>query len=486
MKDEGGSGSARIGTTVPKTLAAAPVLVAFCLFFACGDERGADRRTGLWVSEGYGLFFRVESDALEASELTAVSCIPAWRAERVHDSGAAWTFHGGFASGTETVRVVPGASDDLAVLTRSDDMAAMSLRRVPSAPVPCRAQMHDTPLSNYDVLWTTFAENYPFFALHGVDWDAVDRRFRPLVTMKTTPDELFEIFRQMLEPLRDSHVLLDVFAPGTPRGKDWLRTPLKEVWVHKPDPEPFDDADFERANHVIEANYIDGPMQTFCGRQVRFGRLRGGRIGYLGVLSFHQYSPDDDLPKALACMNAASDAIFSEAAGLQGLVIDIRSNGGGEDAIVLALASRFTTRRYLAFAKQARLTSSREVRFTPPDEIFVEPGPHPGYLGEAVLLTGRHSASAAETFVMAMMGRRPEVCRIGESTQGVFSDVLDRRLPNGWRLVLPNEVSATKDGTTFDVTGVPPDVKTPGFSRADAPAGRDPGLDRALAVLTSS
>jgi hypothetical protein len=59
---------------------------------------------------------------------------------------------------------------------------------------------------------------------------------------------------------------------------------------------------------------------------------------------------------------------------------------------------------------------------------------------------------------MALMGRRPEICRIGESTQGVFSDVLDRRLPNGWRLVLPNEIYITAGGNSFDVSGVPPDV----------------------------
>ena len=35
---------------------------------------------------------------------------------------------------------------------------------------------------------------------------------------------------------------------------------------------------------------------------------------------------------------------------------------------------------------------------------------------------------------MALMERRPRVTRVGENTQGVFSDVLDRRLPNGWRL----------------------------------------------------
>ena len=86
-------------------------------------------------------------------------------------------------------------------------------------------------------------------------------------------------------------------------------------------------------------------------------------------------------------------------------------------------------------------------------------------------------------FLMALMGRRPRIRRIGAATQGVFSDVLDRRLPNGWRLVLPNEVYATEDGRTFDVVGVPPDVVAPDFSTRAIAEGRDASLEEALAIL---
>jgi hypothetical protein len=433
------------GQLQAKRLALLVLLIPFVNIRA----RTEDNPTGLWTSEGYGLFFNIDASRIVASEITSVSCLPAWSAGRIADQANAWVFQGGFASGDETIRVYPGANANLMILRRSDDMAAMMLHRVSSPPSSCKEPVKDSPLANYDVLWATFAENYPFFELHSVDWDAVNRRFRPLVTSKTTTDELFSIFSEMLEPLRDSHVVLDVFPQGTPRGKDWLKTPVREVWLHKPDPEPFEDADFDRANSIIQSRYIDGKMETFCRGQIRWGLVRRGQVGYLAVLSFHQYTIDDDLPAGLACIRAASDTIFAKTRSVKGLVIDIRSNGGGEDAVVLELASHFTDRRYLAFGKQARITSEKKVQFTSRDSIFVEPSRGPRYLGEAVLLTGRHSASAAETFTMALMGRRPEICRIGASTQGVFSDVLDRRLPNGWRIVLPNEVYVTADGKSL-------------------------------------
>ena len=461
------------------------VLPVLFMAFAGLGARAEDIPVGLWTSEGYGLFLRIDSSRIVASEITSLSCLPAWNAARVTDQGDGWVFQGGFASGDEVIRIYPGGNANTAVLRRSDDMAAMVLHRVLSPPQVCTRPVQDTPLTNYDVFWATFAENYPFFGLHGVDWGAVGRTFRPLVTSKTSPDELFSIFSQMIEPLRDAHVLLDVFPPGAPRGKDWLKTPLREVWLHKPDPEPFEDADFDRANEIIESRYIDGKMQAFCRGQIRFGLMHGGQVGYLGILSFHQYTADDDLPAGLVCIRATGDAIFAQTGAVKGLIIDVRSNGGGEDAFVLELASRLADRRYLAFGKQARITSAKKVRFTSRDSIFVEPGRGSRYLGEAVLLTGRHSASAAETFTMALMGRRPEICRIGESTQGVFSDVLDRRLPNGWRLVLPNEIYVTAGGKSFDASGVPPDVAVAGFSRKDFSSERDPALEKALTLLTS-
>ena len=74
--------------------------------------------------------------------------------------------------------------------------------------------------------------------------------------------------------------------------------------------------------------------------------------------------------------------------------------------------------------------------------------------------------------------------RIGLSTQGVFSDVLNRSLPNGWRFGLPNEIYFTASGRAFDAVGVPPDVRVPFFDQEDLQSGRDPPLEKAIDWLT--
>ena len=72
--------------------------------------------------------------------------------------------------------------------------------------------------------------------------------------------------------------------------------------------------------------------------------------------------------------------------------------------------------------------------------------------------------------------------RVGENTQGVFSDVLGRRLPNGWTFGLPNERFVT-DGKTYDGDGIPPDVPVPVFPHSDLDAGRDGALEKGLELL---
>jgi C-terminal processing protease CtpA/Prc len=93
-------------------------------------------------------------------------------------------------------------------------------------------------------------------------------------------------------------------------------------------------------------------------------------------------------------------------------------------------------------------------------------------------LTGPLTISAGETFTQALMGRQPKVLRVGESTQGVFSDMLVRRLPNGWSFSLQNEVYRTAEGRTFDGPGIPPDIEVPVFPEADLRQGRDGALER--------
>ena len=144
----------------------------------------------------------------------------------------------------------------------------------------------------------------------------------------------------------------------------------------------------------------------------------------------------------VAALNRALDQILGNPR-LRKLVIDVRLSFGGDDRLGLAIASRLTSSQYLAYAIQARSDATPRDTFTSAEPVLVKLGIGPVFTRAVVELIGPITMSAAETFTPALMERNPHVTRIGENTQGVFCDSLERHLPNGWSFALPNAVYRT-------------------------------------------
>ncbi len=166
------------------------------------------------------------------------------------------------------------------------------------------------------------------------------------------------------------------------------------------------------------------------------------------------------------------------------MIIDLRNNDGGSDALGIEIASRFNHSSYFGYVETARLDPDDPASYAPPQTMRVPVSERPGFRDAPVaILTGRLTISAGETFTMAMMERGPgerPVLRIGEPTQGVYADVLELQLPNGMVLGIPNERYLTSTGKNWEIHGIPPDIEVPVWAPADLEAGRDPALQRAV------
>jgi hypothetical protein len=430
----------------------------------------ADSLDGWWVSDGYGIVLEINGNRIQASQVTAVSCLPDWTAER--QAGASDGAEAVFLVANEPLKifVYPGSSADHKFFLFQGAASHVGFRRVPQRPAVYEKPAGNRPLDNFDIFWTTFDEHYPFFALHGVNWRAVRDQYRPRVTDQTTPDELFGLFKAMVEPLGDAHV----FVRGT--------SPTQRYRGMRANTERVDDKTDQKIKEVIETNYLRGKLQTWCNGQVGYGVLPDA-IGYLRITGFAGYTKQFDFGEEANALEAALDEAFKDGDKLRGLVIDVRINGGGSDVLGVAVASRLTAKEYLAFGKKARNDPADPGRFTAVQPTPVRVSTRPHFHGKVVLLTGGNCVSAGETFTMALMGRTPPVVRVGENTQGVFSDVLGRKLPNGFRFGLPNEIFLTEDGKAFDGPGIPPHVAVPVFPKEDLEKGRDGALEKAQQIL---
>lgn len=438
------------------------LLVTGLLFRLTACVSPLTAQQGSWKTEGYGYYLEFRADSLLAHEVTAVSCIPSFKATRVAAAGEQVTYK--MTQGNGLFLLIPAEGGRMRFHRNgaaSDMIIAPATR-----PAVCDRPTPDTPESNFEVFASTWAEQYGFFDLKQADWSAIVAANRPRITSASPAESLFAVVSSMIEPLHDAHTFISAGQTGRFGGLRRTENMLER-------------ADAPKA-YALTETFLSQPVHKFCNGQLEFSRI-GQDIGYLRLRSFSGYH-SEGYEAGLNALEAALDTIFTGADKWKGMVIDVRINGGGADPYGLTIASRLATKPYLAYTKEARLDPVDQSKWTPGQESRVTPSKRPGFRGKVVLLTGVLSISAAETFTQALMHREPKVTRVGENTQGVFSDVLVRSLPNGWRFGLPNERFVT-DGKTWDGPGIPPDVEVPVFAKADLEAGKDVALAKAVELV---
>jgi Peptidase family S41 len=430
---------------------------------------------GVWRTDGYGLLTDIRGDTLRRYEVTAVSCIQAGTATRRNVRGdtirfASAAVNSDLGGAEDAFDITPGPQANARWIAVDGAISRIGMLRSDSLPSRCATPPAADAPSTYAVFWQTWREHYPFFAMHATDWSAVDQRVRPTITSRTSATSLLRSLRGMIEPLHDAHTFIDASTIKTGFGGGRV---LPTGYLREQD---------ALVKRMIESTYLQAPLRPMLNGQLFVGRLADG-VPYLRLMSFAEYAKQPQFAVQLDSLETALDSIFRDAEAWRGLVIDVRRNGGGSDVFGTVIASRLTDRAYLAYKKVTRNDTVKADARTAPQPAMVVPSSRKRFLGPVMLLTGIESVSAAETFAMALMGRQPAVTRIGEHTQGVFSDVLVRRLPNGWMFGLPNEIYLTADGRSFDGPGVAPDMEVPVFRAVDVKASRDPAIERALERL---
>lgn len=423
---------------------------------------------GYWLSDGYGMLAEIKGDEIKLFEITPLSCILSdtfkLQAAPPDPRGTR------FVKDSEVLFLSPGPSPKTEWFHGLGAASKILFRRAPARPEACSRETPNDPVTNFEIFAATFAAHHGFLKHRGVNWAAVTKTYRAKVNPQTKPEELFEIFKAMIEPLHDAHTFIGA------------RDIKKSFGGKKPGTLLLTGDERKRTIEILETRYLEGKLRSWCNGHVRYARLKEG-AGYLRIDAFAGYTAKGGFDEGARALDAALDEIMQDAEGLRGLVIDVRINGGGADPYGIQIAGRLTNKAYVAFVKRARNDAQNPESWTAPQPSTVRVSDRPRFLKRVVELIGPDTVSAGETFTMALMGRQPHITRLGENTQGVYSDVLVRLLPNGWRFGLPNEVFLTEKGKHFEASGVSPDIRIPVFPKADREAGRDSALEKAIEIL---
>ena len=282
--------------------------------------------------------------------------------------------------------------------------------------------------------------------------------YRPRVTPATTDDELWGVLEEMAGLLNDVHVTL-----SDPRTGKQVRSGGRSIGVG-----PFDNGEFSL--ELIDESYAEDGLESAADGLLRYGWLPE-KIGYLHISGFRE----------LEASESAVDTAVHTLEGAKGVIIDVRHNGGGDDRVGRAIASRFVAEPRFYMTVAMRKLGQLPPAFVEPVEWWLEPSGPKQYTGPVVLLVNSRSISAAENFALAMRSV-PHVLVIGETTAGVMADAVPQPLPNGWQVTVPINQFRDANGVSWEGIGVTPDLWVKN-EHTDVEAGRDRVLETAVEFL---
>jgi carboxyl-terminal processing protease len=327
---------------------------------------------------------------------------------------------------------------------------------------------HD-PRRNFEALWRTFQNRYPFFELRNVDWNKQREVYSPRLSDTTSDHALFDILCEMLDPLDDGHVELKGKIGRARRVRFF--TAEKKPRFHQEFANGRIKRLFQTTEKTLLSHGFGRPGRTSAWI-LRY--CKSAEFAYLRILELERVNQ--------RALTAALNRIAVDFACLKGFIIDIRDNPGGEDDIALAIINRFCDRKRVAFRRKTKIGPGK-ADFTPLRTWYLEPKGEAQFTRPIVLLTCDAVFSGAEAFALAIKSL-PHVTIVGDYTNGIFSYQLEKKLPNGWEYSLSHQVYLSADMVCYEARGVPPDIKLLN-EQSDIERGVDPLITRALRVLTS-
>ena len=322
------------------------------------------------------------------------------------------------------------------------------------------------PVGNFEQLWKIIDERYCFLEEKGIDWDAVHDKYGKLVKPGISDDDLFDILSQMLYELKDGHVNLSSSS----------RISYYDAW--------YQGYPWNYREDILYNYYLGSASSGYRTSAGLKYKIFDNNIGYIRYESFSAGVGDGNLDHVLDYLKLCN-----------GLIIDVRDNGGGNLTNSTRIAARFTNEKTLTGYIQHK-TGPGHNDFSEMEPIYLEPSKSILWQKKVVLLTNRRCYSATNDFVNAMhslnnYNEEQRIFQVGDQTGGGSGLPFSSELPNGWSVRFSASPHFNKykkpleNGIEPDVYGHMDKILEEGIEHGDAESQKkDALIERAFEILS--
>ncbi|MFB3786309.1 MAG: S41 family peptidase [bacterium] len=274
----------------------------------------------------------------------------------------------------------------------------------------------------FDTVWQAYDREYPMFILRPeVDWKRTREEFRPRAAQCKTAQELAAVFAEMLRPLRDLHIWISVGNENVPvysRPRELNANPA--AW---------------------RTIFAEVPRM---GNRVEWAQTTEG----IGFMAIHSWD-DPRIPDQV-------DAVLDNLKETRALIVDVRTNGGGDEPMAGKVAGRFLEKPVVySYSRYRNGPKHEDLTEKLPREV--QPRGPWRYERPVILLIGPRCMSSNESFI-AMMAEAPNVTTWGERTCGSSGNPREIELPIHMKISLPRWIDILSNGQPLEEEGIQPDV----------------------------
>lgn len=402
-----------------------------------------DSLKGIWKMRGYGKVIEINDSIVNSYDVTAISNTlnSQIRKESIEELGK-------FELLNKNVLALKQGNMDY-YLDRIDEFPKTEVN----------SEKLKDPNYVFDVFWNTMNENYPFFKERNMDWTAIQTKYGNGKIKNES--QLRHVLKKVIRQLNDGHTTLYAKNPTSsdshPHYRSNNRTSHLEdkilnYYVKKPTKYGRSIKGNGLLNYGITENnvgYIQINNMMFFSDKYKIPSAKSGYDYLFAYLDASATNPNHFEDEKMG-INILMKNIITELQGTDAIIIDIRFNTGGYDIVSLEILKHFINQEMQLYSKKAKLlngfTESQNFSIIPAEKTYYKP---------VFLLTSHQTASAPEILALGSMAVK-NITRVGSNTEGIFSDILEKKLPNGWTLNISNQVYQNSEGICYENLGIPP------------------------------